>query len=90
VKRPTARASDVRPEDGHGRPLLVERLERVQARLVISTFRRPRPRTSAGLKASAFLPGRRVGTAEVFVMPGPMEERSSAQRKLDDLRSRVR
>jgi len=64
VKRPTARASDVRPEEySYGRPLLVERLEGVQERLVIFTFKATATAYFGRFDGGGFLPGKRVGMA---------------------------
>ena len=88
VKRPSPRADDVRPEEyRHGRFVLGEKLERVQVPLVVFTFKAAAVAALGKFSGGGFLPRVRLGGAEVFVLPGPMEARDSASRKIADLRS---
>jgi TDG/mug DNA glycosylase family protein len=88
VKRPSPRAADVRREEyRHGRLLLVEKLERAKVPLVIFTFKAAAVAALGKFSGGGFLPRVRLGGAEVFVLPGPMEARDSASRKTADLRS---
>ena len=90
VKRPTARAEDVRPDDYEfGKALLERKLAEVKPRLVIFTFKRAAEQFFGDFKGNGFVRGLAIGSARVFVMPGPTEERQKAERTLRSLRRAV-
>ena len=87
VKRPTARAEDVRQEDyAFGRALLERKLAEARPRLVIFTFKRAAEKFFGDFEGNGFVRGLKIGSARVFVMPGPTEERARAQRTVRQLR----
>jgi TDG/mug DNA glycosylase family protein len=91
VKRPTARAEDVRQDDYEfGRTLLERKLAEVQPRLVIFSFKRAAEKFFGDFEGNGFVRGLKIGSARVFVMPGPMEERERAERTLRQLRRVVK
>jgi len=91
VKRPTARAEDVHQDDYEfGRALLVKKLAEVRPRLVIFTFKRAAEKFFGNIEGNGFVRGLVIGSARVFVMPRPMEERQRAERTLRSLRRAVR
>ena len=90
VKRPTARAEDVGPDDYEfGRARLENKLAEVRPRLVIFTFKRAAEKFFGDFRGNGFVRGLKIGSARVFVMPGPMEERQRAERTLRHLRRAV-
>ena len=90
MKRPTARAEDVRPDDcDFGRARLEKKLAEVRPRLVIFTFKRAAEKSFGDFSGNGFVRGLAMGSARVFVMPGPMEERQRAERTLRQLRRAV-
>jgi TDG/mug DNA glycosylase family protein len=91
VKRPTASASEIAPEEfHHGRFHLVEKLEAIRPQLVIFTFKKTAEtyamRTFAGY---GFVPGLAVAERPAFVMPGPYERRDRVDASLTDLTRRL-
>lgn len=88
VKRPTSRANGLRPgELEHGREQLEAKLGDLGVRRVLFTFKRAAtsllgPFDGHGLLANVTLAG-----AEVFVMPGPMENSERVERVLQALRT---
>jgi TDG/mug DNA glycosylase family protein len=90
VKRPTARAEDVRQDDYEfGRAHLAKKLGEVGPQLVIFTFKRAAEKYFGDFEGNGFVRGLKIGSARVFVMPGPMEERQRAERTLRQLRRAV-
>ena len=90
VKRPTARAEDVRQDDYEfGKALLEKKLAEVSPRLVIFTFKRAAEQFFGDFTGNGFVRGLKIGSARVFVMPGPTEERQKAERTLRSLRRAV-
>lgn len=86
MKRPTASATEVSDEEfAYGRPLLQAKLERYQPRLVIFTFKKSAACLFGRFSGIGFVPGLRLGSAPVFVMPGPFEEAVSVERQLSRL-----
>jgi double-stranded uracil-DNA glycosylase len=87
VKRPTARADSLRPDElEHGRALLEPKLSVLAVPRVLFTFKASAeallgPLTRPGLQA-----GRSLADAEVFVMPGPMARTDVVQSTLGQLR----
>jgi TDG/mug DNA glycosylase family protein len=83
VKRPTPRASDLDPSElTQGRAALIEKLERVRPELVIFTFKQSAEVLLGPFKGHGFLPDRRLGGIEVFVMPGPFAKSDDVDRAL--------
>jgi TDG/mug DNA glycosylase family protein len=75
VRRPTATAADVRPEEyRHGRARLLEHLEGLSAPLVIFTFKKTAQILMGPFKGHGLL-DQRLGSAVPFVMPGPYAAR---------------
>ncbi len=73
-------------EFAHGKGVLVEKLEHAGAPLVIFTFKKTATVVLGPFEGAGLLQQRRLGAAEVFVMPGPYAARAEAQRELDVLR----
>jgi hypothetical protein len=79
VKRPTATASDLEPRElQHGRADLERKLEAAGAALVIFALKRAATTLLGPFEGNGFLRGLRVGSSEVFVVPGPYENRETA------------
>ena len=90
VKRPTARAAELRSaEFGHGRKLLLEKLERHRPELVIFTYKKTAEVLFGSFRGNGFLPGLRVAGTEVFVMPGPYERPAAVAPTLAELALRL-
>jgi TDG/mug DNA glycosylase family protein len=86
VKRPTPRATDLRPgELQHGRQLLGERLASVSPQRVLFTYKKAATTLLGPFAGHGLLVARPLGSAQVFVMPGPMEERRRVCKALHDL-----
>jgi TDG/mug DNA glycosylase family protein len=82
VKRPTSNARQLRrAEFDYGRGLLAEKLDAVEPKVVIITFREAAVR----LFGKGTVPGVTLAGADVFVMPGPYERSATAARLLDEL-----
>ena len=90
VKRPTARASDVRPEEfAFGRPLLEGRVSSVRPELVIFSFKATAEAIFGRFDGNGFI-GREFAGAEVFVMPGPYAARDVVASRLGELHRSLR
>jgi len=91
VKRPTAGADSVRPEEyRYGRALLRDKLVAADAPLVIFSFKEGAKRYfDRKIQGNGFIPGLKVGPASVFVLPGPYEGTGTANATLDTLRQRL-
>jgi double-stranded uracil-DNA glycosylase len=86
VKRPTERASHVRAEEyEHGRALLNAKLEQFEPQLVIFTFKETAKKLFGNFAGNGFVSGLEIGGSAVFVMPGPYEPASTANKTLDEL-----
>jgi TDG/mug DNA glycosylase family protein len=91
VKRPTARAKELRPgELAHGRGLLCERLLRVSPRLVVFTYKAAAQAMFGRFAGNGFVPGLAFAGARVFVMPGPYEARATVDQTLGQLADALR
>jgi TDG/mug DNA glycosylase family protein len=91
VKRPTIRATSLHPQEyAHGRELLADRIDTANASLVVFTSKRAATAYFGNFTGGGLVPGLRLGGAEVFVLPGPMESTASAAQKIIELRSRLR
>jgi TDG/mug DNA glycosylase family protein len=90
VKRPTPSEADVRADEyDYGRPLLAAKLEDVRPGLVIFSFKKAAERFFGPFSGNGFVPGLRIGRADVFVMPGPYERRENVDSRLAELTLRV-
>jgi TDG/mug DNA glycosylase family protein len=88
VKRPTARADGLTAEEReHGRAVLEEKLRRFRVPRVIFTFKASAVELLGPFGGHGLRPGRPLGEAEVFVMPGPMAPRADVDHALDELRA---
>ena len=91
IKRPTISAGELLPHEyAHGRDLLANNVERYRPELLIFTFKSAAEAILGSFEGNGFISGRRMGTADVFVMPGPMESNVTAQPTLAALAERVR
>jgi double-stranded uracil-DNA glycosylase len=91
VKRPTARAEAIgAAEFVYGKRAPGERLNGVQARLVIFTFKEAAKKLFGDFKGHGFISGFTLCGGEIFVMPGPYEKRDVADRSLSELRAWVK
>lgn len=86
VKRPTAKAVEVRPEEfAHGRDLLRAKIEAAQPQLVIFTFKKTAEILFGRVARNGLISGRELGGSPVFVMPGPYAARSEVEQRLREL-----
>jgi TDG/mug DNA glycosylase family protein len=86
VKRPTRTAAELtKPEFDHGRKLLDRKLQQFGPKLVIFTFKNAATALLGPFTGNGFVAGLQVGGSPIFVMPGPMEPRETAQRRLGEL-----
>jgi TDG/mug DNA glycosylase family protein len=86
VKRPTEKASQVRPDEyEHGQGLLEAKLEQERPRLVIFTFKETAKKLFGSFSGNGFVSGLRLAHSDVYVMPGPYESASTASETLDEL-----
>lgn len=86
VKRPTAKAAEVRPaefEYGGGR--LREKVEAAAPRLVILTFKKTGEVLFGPIAGNGLIVGRELGGAPIFVMPGPYAVRAEVDQRLREL-----
>ncbi len=91
VKRPTARAADLTADElRHGLADLERKLVAVGAPLVIFAFKQAATTLLGDFAGNGFIDGRKVGSSQVFVMPGPYEKTKRVQAVLGELRIRVR
>lgn len=91
IKRPTTSAKGLGADEyAHGRDLLTKKLERYRPALVIFTFKAAAKALLGGFHGNGFVPGKRIGPSEVFVMPGPYETSVTALPTLESLAERVR
>jgi double-stranded uracil-DNA glycosylase len=90
VKRPTASARDLRPEEfRHGRDLLHRKLSRFRPRLVIFTYKASARAMFGDFPGNGFVPGLEIADIPTFVMPGPYEASATAERTLAALAEAV-
>ncbi len=89
VKRPTARAVEVRPEEYlHGRARLEAKIGDARPRLVIFTFKEAAKRLFGQFPGNGFV-DLTLASSDVFVMPGPYEATRTADATLRELTERV-
>ena len=89
VKRPTARASEIRPDEfAYGRPLLERKVEAALPQLLIFSFKRTAEVLLGKFPANGFV-GKRLADADVFVMPGPYAKADEVRARLEELGRRV-
>jgi TDG/mug DNA glycosylase family protein len=90
VKRATAKASEVRPDEyAHGRDLLRAKMQAVQPRLVIFTFKKTAEVLFGPIAGNGLINERDLAGAPIFVMPGPYAPRRAVERRLSELRDLV-
>jgi double-stranded uracil-DNA glycosylase len=78
----------VRPSEFvHGRELLRAKIEAVQPRLVIFTFKKTADVLFGPFAGSGQIQGLDLGGAPVFVMPGPFRPRTDVEAGLSQLRA---
>jgi double-stranded uracil-DNA glycosylase len=88
VKRPTAKAEQVRPDEyAYGQQLLVSRLMQVAPDVVIFTYKKPATVLFGSFSGSGLMADLTVGDAKVFVMLGPYEKTAVVAAHLDQLRA---
>jgi double-stranded uracil-DNA glycosylase len=86
VKRPTARASEVRPDEfTHGREALRRKIDAASPQLLIFTFKKAVEALFGPVVGNGLLAGRTFGGAAVFVMPGPYAPRAEVTHRLREL-----
>lgn len=86
VKRPTARAADVRSEEfAFGRGVLLAKLAEHRPQLAIFTFKQTARVLFGDFSGNGFVPALSLAGPDVFVMPGPYEHAASATSTLSDL-----
>lgn len=87
VKRPTRSARELAHEElVQSRAALLQKLEHFRPALVIFTFKQSAEVLLGPFKGHGFLADRRLGPAEVFVMPGPYAASAEVDRALQALR----
>jgi TDG/mug DNA glycosylase family protein len=88
VKRPTARAHDLRPgELEHGRELLEAKLARLRIPKVMFTFKAGAEALLGPLKGPGLQDGQTLASTEIFVMPGPVARTDLIEETLCALRA---
>ena len=91
IKRPTRSAKELRSaEYGHGRELLLTKLEEYAPGLVIFTFKKTAVELCGPIDGFGLVTGLRAGGVEAFVMPGPYERADRVGAALDALGQRLR
>lgn len=89
VKRPTARASEIRSEEfAYGKPLLERKIEKAQPRLLIFSFKKTAEVLLGKFPGNGFI-GRQLADADVFVMPGPYAKANEVKARVAELGRRV-
>ena len=87
VKRPTARAHDLRPEElAHGKQALEAKLLELEIPRILFTFKASAVALLGKFGGHGLRPGTPLGKAEVFVMPGPMEASEKVNLAMGSLR----
>lgn len=87
VKRATARAQELRPDEFvHGRALLLRKLKEADPPLAIFTYKRTAEVLFGGFRGAGLLPGRDLLPGDAFVMPGPYAPRDQVEETLAALR----
>ncbi len=86
VKRPTARAAGLRPDEyAHGSLLLRAKLERFEPAFVIFTYKRTAQVLLGDFPGCGFRAADGLPATTAFVMPGPYERPEAVERILSDL-----
>lgn len=85
VKRPTARANEVRPDElRHGRELLERKLAHTGVPALIFPFKAAAVALVGRFDGNGWLP-RQFAGCRLFVMPGPYENRATAEATIETL-----
>lgn len=88
VKRPSVGADEVSSEElSHGRGLLEKKLEKLAIPRLIFTFKKAAVELLGEFDGNGLLAGVKIGEAEIFVMPGPMEKADTALPTLGRLKA---
>jgi double-stranded uracil-DNA glycosylase len=91
VKRPTARWHEVdASEFRYGAELLRAKLSEHRPELVIFTFKATAEALFGRFRGNGFVDGLALADSAVFVMPGPMESKKTAEATLSSLAARWR
>lgn len=89
VKRPTARADEVRPDElRHGREVLERKLTHTGAPALVFPFKAAAVALVGRFEGNGWLP-RRFAGCRLFVMPGPYEKRASVDATIATLRPQL-
>lgn len=87
VKRPTASAAGVLPEElAFGKRLLTEKLVAREVPLVIFAFKKSAETILGKFHGNGFIASAALGDSQVFVMPGPYESLTTSNVTLSQLR----
>jgi TDG/mug DNA glycosylase family protein len=90
VKRPTAKAREVRADEyAHGRDLLRRKMQAVQPQLVIFTFKKTAEVLFGPIAGNGLISDRDLAGAPIFVMPGPYAPGGEVEGRLGELRELV-
>jgi double-stranded uracil-DNA glycosylase len=90
VKRATATASEVRPDEyAYGRELLRAKMQAVQPRLVIFTFKKTAEVLFGPIAGNGLIRDRDLAGAPIFIMPGPYAPGGEVESRLEELRELV-
>jgi TDG/mug DNA glycosylase family protein len=85
VKRPTSKATEIRPEEfAYGKPLLEAKLQAASPRLLIFSFKQAAEALLGTFAGNGFV-GKQFAGATVFVMPGPYANAADVRARLDEL-----
>lgn len=91
VKRPTASASQILPEEyTYGRARVVKGIQRHRPKLLIFSFKRAAEAILGTVYGNGLITGQHIAEVPVFVMPGPYERSATVERVLKDLVKLVR
>jgi TDG/mug DNA glycosylase family protein len=86
VKRPTASATDVRPEEfEYGRELLMAKIEQAKPRLALFSFKKTAEVLFGQVSGNGLIACLELGGTPVFVMPGPYAPGDQVTERLREL-----
>jgi TDG/mug DNA glycosylase family protein len=89
IKRPAKSAKELRSDEyEHGRPLLAAKLEAFRPEFVIFTFKETAKKLYGRFDGNGFMPDLQLADSEVFVMPGPYEDKHTAAATMRTLAAR--
>ncbi len=91
VKRPTASAKEIIPaEYAHGRDLLLTKLDAHKPEIVIFSFKKTAEVLFGRFTGNGFVTRLSLAQSDVYVMPGPYQEASTAAATIRQLAKRFR